>query len=78
MQASLAAIADAGRQLADSDGVFAATSTNAFPSVPVPEYLGLCPKFFDGTDVGGSSFEMHLIQAALTLDTGLCNAALHR
>jgi acetyl-CoA acetyltransferase len=75
-QASLAAIADAGLKLTDIDGVFAATSTHAFPSVSVSEYLGIYPKFFDGTNVGGSSFEMHLIQAALALDAGLCNAAL--
>jgi acetyl-CoA acetyltransferase len=42
----------------------------------VAEYLGLRPTFFDGTNIGGSSFEMHLLQASLALEAGLCNAAL--
>jgi acetyl-CoA acetyltransferase len=75
-EASLAAIADAGLALSDIDGLFAATSTHAFPTLSVAEYLGLKPRFFDGTNVGGSSFEMHLLQAALALDAGLCDAAL--
>lgn len=75
-QASLKAIADAGLQLSDIDGVFAATSSHAFPTLSVCEYLGIKPKFVDGTNVGGSSFEMHLLQATLALEAGLCNAAL--
>ena len=75
-EASLAAIADAGLALGDIDAIFAATSTHAFPTLSVAEYLGLRPRFFDGTNVGGSSFEMHLLQAALALDAGLCDAAL--
>jgi len=75
-EASLAAIADAGLRLSDIDGVFAATSTHAFPTLSVAEYLGLRPRFFDGTNVGGASFEAHLLHAALALDAGLCDAAL--
>jgi acetyl-CoA acetyltransferase len=75
-QASLAAIADAGLTLPDIDGIFAATSTHAFPTLSVAEYLGIKPRFFDGTNIGGASFEMHLLQAALALDAGLCDAAL--
>ena len=75
-KAALAAIEDAGLTLPDIDAIFAATSTHAFPTLSVAEYLGIKPCFFDGTNVGGSSFEMHLLQAALALDQGLCNAAL--
>ncbi len=75
-EASLAAIADAGLTLPDVDAIFAATSSHAFPTLSVAEYLGIKPRFFDGTNVGGSSFEMHLLQAALALDAGLCNVAL--
>lgn len=75
-QAAVAAVADAGLRLSDIDGVFAATSSHAFPTMSVVEYFGLNPRFFDGTNVGGSSFEMHLLQAALALDAGLCDAAL--
>ncbi|WP_290690394.1 MULTISPECIES: thiolase [unclassified Haematobacter] len=71
-----AALADAGMRLSDIDAVFAATSSHAFPTLSVSEYLGLKPKYFDGTNVGGSSFEMHLLQASLALEAGLCDAAL--
>lgn len=75
-QASLKAIADAGLQLHDIDGIFTATSNHAFPTQSVAEYLGIKPQYVDGTNVGGSSFEMHLLQATLALEAGLCNAAL--
>ncbi len=75
-QASLAAIEDAGLALTDIDAVFAATSSHAFPTLSVAEYLGIKPRFFDGTNIGGASFEMHLLQAALALDAGLCDVAL--
>ncbi|MGR3483671.1 thiolase [Salipiger marinus] len=75
-QAAVAAVAEAGLKMQDIDGVFAATSSHAFPTMSVVEYLGLKPKFFDGTNVGGSSFEMHLLHATLALDAGLCDAAL--
>jgi len=75
-QASVAAVADAGLKMGDIDAVFCATSSHAFPTMSVVEYLGLDARWFGGTKVGGSSFEMHLIQAALALDAGLCDAAL--
>ena len=75
-QAAVAAVADAGLKLQDIDGVFAATSSHAFPSMSVVEYLGLKPRFFDSTNVGGSSFEMHLLQATMALEAGLCDVAL--
>ncbi len=75
-EASLRAIADAGLVLGDVDAVFAATSTHAFPTMSVAEYLGVRPTFFDGTNVGGASPQMHLLQAALAINAGLCDVAL--
>ncbi|SEK09011.1 thiolase [Marinovum algicola] len=75
-QSAVKAVHDAGLKLQDIDGVFAATSNHAYPTMSVVEYLGLRPRFFDGTNVGGSSFEMHLLQATLALEAGLCDAAL--
>ncbi|MCA1287057.1 thiolase [Salipiger bermudensis] len=75
-QAAVKAVNEAGLKMQDIDGVFAATSSHAFPTMSVVEYLGLKPRFFDGTNVGGSSFEMHLLQATLALEAGLCDAAL--
>lgn len=74
--ASLKAIADAGLKLSDVDAVFAATSTHAFPTMSVAEYLGIRPTYFDGTNVGGASPQMHLLQAALAIQAGLCEVAL--
>lgn len=75
-KAAVSAVADAGLKLQDIDAVFAATSGHAFPTMSVVEYLGLKPRFFDSTNVGGSSFEMHLLQATMALEAGLCDAAL--
>ena len=75
-EAALAAVADAGLKLGDIDAICAATSTHAFPTLSVAEYLGIKPKFFDGTNIGGASFEMHLLHAALALDARLCDAVL--
>jgi acetyl-CoA acetyltransferase len=73
---ALAAIADAGLRLADVDGIFAATSTHAFPTLSVAEYLGLRPRVQDGTNIGGSSFEAHLLSATMALAAGQCDVAL--
>lgn len=75
-QATLGALSDSGLKLSDIDGIFAATSGHAFPTMSVAEYLGVKPKFFDGTNIGGSSFEMHLLQASLAIEAGLCEVAL--
>lgn len=74
--AALAALEDAGLGLGDVDGVLAATSTHAFPTLSVAEYLGIRPRFQDGTNIGGSSFEAHLLSAAMALATGQCEVAL--
>lgn len=74
--AALAAIRDAGLQISDIDAVFSATSSHAFPTLTICEYLGIRPRFVGGANTGGSSFEMHVMEAALALDAGLCDAAL--
>lgn len=75
-EAALAALDDAGLSLAEVDGLFTATSVHAFPTLSVGEYLGIRPRFFDGTNVGGSSFEAHLLHAAIALEAGFCDVAL--
>ena len=75
-EAALTAVKDAGLTLGEIDGVFAATSTHAFPTLSVSEYLGLKPRYQDGTNVGGSSFEAHLLSASMALAAGQCDAAL--
>jgi acetyl-CoA acetyltransferase len=74
--AAIRAIDDSGLKVSDIDAVFSASSSHAFPTMSICEYLGLKPTFVGGPNVGGSSFEMHVVEAALALDAGLCNAAL--
>ena len=65
------ALADAGLTIADVDGV-----TYAGQVAPVAEYLGVHPRFVDGTGVGGSSFEIHVEHAAAAIAAGLCDVVL--
>jgi acetyl-CoA acetyltransferase len=75
-EASLAALADAGLSLADVDGLFAGTSFHAMPTLSAGEYLGIRPRFSDGSMIGGASFVAHTLTAALALEAGLCDVAL--
>lgn len=75
-EAAIAALGDAGLALSQVDGVFAATGVHGVPVLSVAEYLGLRPRYLEGTNVGGSSFEAHLLQAAAALQAGLCDVAL--
>jgi acetyl-CoA acetyltransferase len=75
-EAAIAALRDAGIPLGEVDGVFAATGVHGLPALSVAEYLGLSPRYIEGTNIGGSSFENHLLQAAAALQAGLCEVAL--
>ncbi|KJS20615.1 MAG: thiolase [Hoeflea sp. BRH_c9] len=70
------ALDDAGLELADVDGLFVSSSTQAMPTITAAEYLGIKPRYFGGTMVGGASFEAHVLTAAMALHAGLCNVAL--
>jgi acetyl-CoA acetyltransferase len=72
-EAAIAALGDAGIPLGDVDGVFAATGVHGLPAISTIEYLGLKPRYIEGTNVGGSSFEIHLMQAAVALQARLCD-----
>lgn len=75
-EAAHAALADAGLQLRDVDGLFTATLVNFMPALTVAEHLGIRPSVIDGTNVGGASFLQHAISAAAALRLGLCKVAL--
>jgi acetyl-CoA acetyltransferase len=65
------ALDDAGLTLADVDGVcYGGMATG------LAEYLGVHPRFIDGTMVGGSSYELHLEHAAAAIAAGLCEVVL--
>ena len=71
-EAATNALADAGLSLRDVDGLF----TAGFRTTEVAEYLGIQPSYFDGTQVGGSSFIVHLGHAATAISMGLVDVAL--
>jgi acetyl-CoA acetyltransferase len=56
----------------DIDGIASAGET----PVTVAHYLGLIPKWVDGTAVGGCSFMMHVRHAAAAIAAGLCETVL--
>ncbi len=70
------ALQDAGLRLSDVDGLFTGSAFHFMPTLSVAEYLGLKPRFSDGSMVGGSSFVAHTLNAAMALHAGLCDVAL--
>jgi acetyl-CoA acetyltransferase len=65
------ALADAGLTIADVDGL-------CYAGMPagMAEYLGIRPRFLDGTMVGGSSYELHVEHAAAAIAAGLCDVVV--
>lgn len=70
------ALDDAGLRLSDVDGIFCANMSHTFPVISTIEYLGITPRWIDGTNTGGSSFVAHAMSASLALQAGLCDVAL--
>jgi acetyl-CoA acetyltransferase len=75
-QATVRALADAGVTKAEVDGLFTASSYFAMAGMDTAEYLGIRPRYCDGSNIGGSSFVQHLLHAAAAIDAGLCTTAL--
>jgi acetyl-CoA acetyltransferase len=71
-----AAVADAGLTMRDIDGLCTASASAAMWALPVVEYLGLNPRYIDGTMLGGSSFIAHLLLAMHAIRSGQCSAVL--
>ena len=70
--AALNAMNDAGLKPSDIDGIATAGET----PVTLAHYLGITPKWCDGTAVGGCSFMLHVRHAAAAINDGLCNTVL--
>ena len=71
-EASFNALEDAGLTLKDVDAMFIAGPS---PYV-MAEYLGITPRYTDGTNVGGSSFVIHVEHAMAAINAGLIEVAL--
>ena len=66
------AIADAGLTNADIDGVACAGQS----PVGMAHYLGITPRYLDGTGVGGCSFMLHVRHGAAAIAAGMCDVVL--
>lgn len=75
-RAARAAVADAGLKMSDIDGLCTASVLSTMWPMPVTEYLGINPRYTNGTMLGGSSFVAHLLPAMMALQSGQCNAVL--
>jgi len=72
LDAAHRALADAGLTLADVDGITSAVDS----PIDVAHYLGVTPRWYDGTSVGGCSFLVHVRHAAAAIRAGLCSTVL--
>jgi acetyl-CoA acetyltransferase len=70
--AALNAMADAGLKPSAIDGL----ATAGAYSPALAAYLGLSPKWIDGTTVGGCSFMLHVRHAAAAIEAGYCTTVL--
>jgi acetyl-CoA acetyltransferase len=75
-QATERALADAGLEKRDVDGLFSASVYYQMPTLSAGEYLGIRPRYSDATMMGGSSFVSHLLHATAAIEAGLCEVAL--
>ncbi|MFM9887098.1 MAG: acetyl-CoA acetyltransferase [Burkholderiales bacterium] len=74
-EAASNALADAGLKKSAVDGLFVA-SGGPMPSNSLGEYMGIVPRYNDGTTVGGCSFIMMVEHAMLALEAGIIDVAL--
>ncbi|MGD1935183.1 MAG: thiolase [Candidatus Phaeomarinobacter sp.] len=70
--AALNALADAGLNISDIDGVATAGENPG----TLAYYLGITPNWVDGTSVGGCAFMLHVRHAMAAIEAGLCTTVL--
>jgi len=72
-EAARNALADAGVSKDAVDGVF---SAGRWMAAETAEYMGIRPRYLDGTLIGGCSFIAHVQHAMGAIAAGLCEVAL--
>ena len=72
-EAARNALADAGLSLGDVDAIF---SAGLWMGSETAEYLGIRPRYIDGTQIGGCSFIAHVQHAMAAIDAGIVEVAL--
>ncbi|MGI1678878.1 MAG: thiolase family protein [Cellvibrionaceae bacterium] len=75
-EAAFIALADAGINKNEVDGLFTSNFPETFPCLHLAEYLGIHPKVMDDSNIGGSVFVSQLQHAAMAISSGVCEVAL--
>jgi acetyl-CoA acetyltransferase len=75
-QASLNALAQVGLKPSDVDAVFGNLRGGNFAGLQLAEYFGINPKLTSSNNMGGSSFEAHVLWGALALEARQCDVVL--
>ncbi len=75
-ECALGALKDAGLSKDDVDGYFCAGDAPGMGPINMIDYLNLKVRHMDATDIGGSSYLLHVAHAAEAIAAGRCNVAL--
>src|SRR5471032_1549236 len=75
-QCAKGALEDAGLARDDVDGYFCAGDAPGLGPLSMVDYMGLKVRHIDSTDVGGSSYLIHVSHAAQAIASGKCKIAL--
>src|SRR5215469_16073363 len=75
-QAAKAALEEAGIEKNEVGALFTTGNWSWSPNLMLAEYLGIQPKYTDGTNIGGSSFEAHVGHAMAGIEAGRFEVAL--
>ena len=70
------ALADAGLDWSDVDGIYDAGEAGPMSGLSIAEYFGVHPRVMDTTNVGGSSYEFHAAHALRDIAAGRVRVAL--
>jgi acetyl-CoA C-acetyltransferase len=75
-ESAMGALKDAGLTKDDVDAYFCAGDAPGLGPLSMVDYMGLKVKHVDSTDVGGSSYILHVAHAAEAIAAGKCSVAL--
>jgi acetyl-CoA C-acetyltransferase len=75
-ESAIGALADAGLTKDDIDGYFCAGDAPGLGPLSMLDYMNLRVRHMDATDIGGSSYILHVAHAAEAIAAGKCRVAL--